>query len=334
MNMKIGRNDPCPCGSGKKYKRCCMDSVSKQTTGIQDEIAQVVAMNPNLSLDELNLVLQNKVEQQNSQPIADFCGLSSTQMANWMYSPFDELEGVEIRTPDDLSSSPVMMYLQLIIDVIESNGGSLKATAKGNLPVKVVKPASELLPGFAVSAVACSISISEFAGNKEDAFNALHYARVLAELCGIIYLRKGHFQVKKTQLQKYQKHGLSVFFSMMLEAAIKQFNWGYLDAYQDDVRLDQFWLFMVWRCHCHSDVRKLYDEVKVAFPDLMTQIHDTLHTTPENVVEAMIDCRFISRFLQYWGFAVFKRKPFSAEQEIQAKLMVQPLLQETFRFLV
>ena len=21
---KIGRNDLCPCGSGKKYKRCCM----------------------------------------------------------------------------------------------------------------------------------------------------------------------------------------------------------------------------------------------------------------------------------------------------------------------
>ena len=20
---KIGRNDPCPCGSGKKYKDCC-----------------------------------------------------------------------------------------------------------------------------------------------------------------------------------------------------------------------------------------------------------------------------------------------------------------------
>jgi len=23
--VKIGRNDPCPCGSGKKYKRCCMN---------------------------------------------------------------------------------------------------------------------------------------------------------------------------------------------------------------------------------------------------------------------------------------------------------------------
>lgn len=22
---KIGRNDPCPCGSGKKYKQCCLN---------------------------------------------------------------------------------------------------------------------------------------------------------------------------------------------------------------------------------------------------------------------------------------------------------------------
>ena len=25
---KVGRNDPCPCGSGKKYKRCCGMGVS------------------------------------------------------------------------------------------------------------------------------------------------------------------------------------------------------------------------------------------------------------------------------------------------------------------
>ncbi len=25
---KVGRNDPCPCGSGKKYKKCCLNSVS------------------------------------------------------------------------------------------------------------------------------------------------------------------------------------------------------------------------------------------------------------------------------------------------------------------
>lgn len=23
---KIGRNDPCPCGSGRKFKRCCLET--------------------------------------------------------------------------------------------------------------------------------------------------------------------------------------------------------------------------------------------------------------------------------------------------------------------
>ena len=26
MKQKLGRNDPCPCGSGKKYKKCCLES--------------------------------------------------------------------------------------------------------------------------------------------------------------------------------------------------------------------------------------------------------------------------------------------------------------------
>jgi hypothetical protein len=25
MSATSGRNDPCPCGSGKKYKKCCLD---------------------------------------------------------------------------------------------------------------------------------------------------------------------------------------------------------------------------------------------------------------------------------------------------------------------
>ena len=37
--MKIGRNDPCPCGSGKKYKNCCL---RKETMSIPDRIKQAV----------------------------------------------------------------------------------------------------------------------------------------------------------------------------------------------------------------------------------------------------------------------------------------------------
>ena len=28
VEQKVGRNDPCPCGSGKKYKKCCGASQS------------------------------------------------------------------------------------------------------------------------------------------------------------------------------------------------------------------------------------------------------------------------------------------------------------------
>lgn len=29
--MKTGRNEPCPCGSGKKYKRCCRAKDEKES---------------------------------------------------------------------------------------------------------------------------------------------------------------------------------------------------------------------------------------------------------------------------------------------------------------
>jgi SEC-C motif len=28
---KVGRNDPCPCGSGKKYKKCCLETERQRT---------------------------------------------------------------------------------------------------------------------------------------------------------------------------------------------------------------------------------------------------------------------------------------------------------------
>lgn len=41
MVMKIGRNDPCPCGSGKKYKKCCMQihqSIENAENNLKDKI--------------------------------------------------------------------------------------------------------------------------------------------------------------------------------------------------------------------------------------------------------------------------------------------------------
>ncbi len=53
---KVGRNDPCPCGSGKKHKKCCEGKVvSKKfkaevlsNTPVQPQITQETARVSNL----------------------------------------------------------------------------------------------------------------------------------------------------------------------------------------------------------------------------------------------------------------------------------------------
>ncbi|ODS37852.1 MAG: hypothetical protein A7315_03585 [Candidatus Altiarchaeales archaeon WOR_SM1_79] len=62
--MKIGRNDPCPCGSGKKYKKCCMGKngigrtiTNKENPGATFEYAVTwILTNPELNNEFEKLV--------------------------------------------------------------------------------------------------------------------------------------------------------------------------------------------------------------------------------------------------------------------------------------
>ena len=53
--MKIGRNDPCHCGSGKKYKKCCMQKMSatqpEGTMEIKEESTRIKPINTEPQLD-------------------------------------------------------------------------------------------------------------------------------------------------------------------------------------------------------------------------------------------------------------------------------------------
>lgn len=37
MSPDVGRNDPCPCGSGKKFKKCCLKPTRSKQRGIKAE---------------------------------------------------------------------------------------------------------------------------------------------------------------------------------------------------------------------------------------------------------------------------------------------------------
>ena len=50
--MKVGRNDPCPCGSGKKYKACCL--AKQETVQTADYMWQKIRMTEGELIDRLH----------------------------------------------------------------------------------------------------------------------------------------------------------------------------------------------------------------------------------------------------------------------------------------
>ena len=51
--VKIGRNDACPCGSGKKFKRCCLGKQQAESAGLSEmQKAQISLQNAISSIQE------------------------------------------------------------------------------------------------------------------------------------------------------------------------------------------------------------------------------------------------------------------------------------------
>lgn len=59
--MKLGRNEPCHCGSGKKYKKCCLESdeanwMDSLSQPVVPTVPQTFPLNPDISEEENRIV--------------------------------------------------------------------------------------------------------------------------------------------------------------------------------------------------------------------------------------------------------------------------------------
>ena len=74
MKVKIGRNDPCPCGSGKKWKKCCETLPSSQVSAASyswmgPDGVHVVAPGGPLTQAELDHMTQTYQQQIRKSPM-------------------------------------------------------------------------------------------------------------------------------------------------------------------------------------------------------------------------------------------------------------------------
>jgi len=87
--MNIGRNDACPCGSGKKYKKCCghhsvislNDLVAKEVVDLQKQITNYAITNYK---EEIEQFLDNRLK--NAHVPEEFMEAYSFLMVNWYIS--------------------------------------------------------------------------------------------------------------------------------------------------------------------------------------------------------------------------------------------------------
>jgi len=64
MTNKVSRNDPCPCGSGKKYKLCCMQKVQN------DDVKQKIATGIIESYKQMTTGFEKELEERTVDEVA------------------------------------------------------------------------------------------------------------------------------------------------------------------------------------------------------------------------------------------------------------------------
>jgi len=326
--MKIGRNDPCPCGSGKKYKHCCI-SISR---AVSDELSELLSAQDFDSIEEVQAATDTLMAKQNQKPQDDFLGLSSEQVYRMLNFPYDTPELFQFS--DQLSIEPVapiLMLVEGIVSAIDEKG--LQATkARGSLPQKICRDIwSDYSKLYADKAFASFHKV-----NKEDDFFDLHVARIVLELAGFLRKTKGRFYLTKKYKKIASKTGLKGLYPIIFKTYCREFNWGYWDHYNDVPFIQQSFLFTLYLLKQHGEkmtFTSVYeDDFMQAFPMVTDEMEGSSYSTPEEDCRRCYSSRTIKRFLVFLGLAELKVIKSEKHYDHKYKIKKTPLFDAVVHF--
>jgi hypothetical protein len=331
----IGRNDPCPCGSGKKFKHCCLvkengAASSHDAASISEALRKALEGRKCNSLEEAQAFLNQITQQQNRQQLDEFHGLSPEQMHQILNFPFAS-PGL-VRFPEVLDTNPVAPILnlfELLTDAIGKQG--LKPTAKGNLPRNFCREAALAYWG--------EHSFQEntrYGGiNREEDFTDLHVTRLVAELSGLMRKYKGRFILSRDCRRLLTDGGLAAIYPRLFRAYIEQFNWAYRDGYPELWFIQSAFPFTLLLLTRYGDIWRpqvFYEDAFLrAFPRLLDEVPPSQVSSPDETVRRGYTWRALVHFSGFLGLA--KVEPTSGEllcREYRVKAL--PLLSQFVQF--
>ena len=331
----VGRNDPCPCGSGKKYKKCCLGQSEPAVPAVagsaaMDEIRGLLQGRSFGSLKEAEAFVGWHMAKRNRSSLGDLEGLSPEQMHRLLYFPFDSPRLLTF--PDVLEvepDAPIIRLFSLLAAAIGEAG--LKPTARGNLPRNFCREAA-----LAYFGEEYYREVTRFAGiNSETDFRDLHVARLVAEMAGLIRKYKGKFILSRKYRDLLTRRGLAGIYPCLFQAFVREFEWGYLDRYPDLPFIQTsfaFTLFMLAKYGNQPLPDTFYIEKYLrAFPSLLGEVPEISYTTPEKFVGGCYSHRTFTRFAEFMGLAEIERV---GHRLFPDKILIRktPLLEEVVKF--
>lgn len=332
--MTIGRNDPCPCGSGRKFNKCCHRQVSGQppseATEVLEELGRLIEGQKFASLEDLQSFTDRFMRQRNQASMADFHGLSPDQMHRILHFPFDSpnLATYAPVVAGD-AKAPILTLFGLLSDAIGEQG--LKPTATGNLPRDVCREAASVYWGDeAIREDGRFVHI-----NKEEDFFDLHVTRLVAGLSGLIRKSRGRFILSRECRALLADHGLGGIYPRLLHSYVRDFNWAYRDRYPDLGFIQRSFLFTLYLLNLYggewlSEV--FYEDAFLrAFPRVLSEVAPTPYSTPEKTVRSCYTWRVLVNFAAFLGLAEVEPTA-EGRHDRHWRVKKSPLLDEVVRF--
>ncbi len=303
----IGRNDPCPCGSGKKFKHCCLGkenstASSHGAAGMSESLRKALEGRQFNSPEEAQVFLDQITQQQNRRQLDEFHGLSPEQMHQILNFPFAS-QGL-VRFEDVLDANPVAPLLtlfKLLADAIGEQG--LKPTAKGNLPRNFCREAALVYWGEQRYQ-----ENTRYGGiNREEDFDDLHVTRLVAELAGLIRKYKGRFILSRDCRRLLAGDGMTTIYLKLFRAYVEQFNWAYRDGYPELRFMQSAFLFTLYLLTHYGDAWRpqvFYEDAFLgAFPRLLDEVPPSQVISPDETVRRGYTWRSLVHFAGFLGLA-------------------------------
>lgn len=334
----VGRNDSCPCGSGRKYKKCCLNAsrTAERGSGVSSSAGNVIVDFPGTGLgtrsfitadvpveNSLNPGLSGRASENLKVALANQ-EFKSIEEAQTFVSAFIERDS-RAGLPEFHGLSPEQMHrlinapfdspslLQFSDDYLVADTVpyviffNKLLSAMGGAGLKPT--AKGCLPRNLCRSAALTwlgddgyAERTRYRGiNSETDFLEINGFRYVCEFAGYLRKYRGKFIIGSECQQLLKTGGQSAVYRGLFRSFIEELDWGFSDRYPDELSLIQnFWAFSIYLLQHYGDEWRPSTFYEEAFLNAFPAVADLPMSSVLGDPESLVKNAYRLRVLQHW----------------------------------